>query len=155
MSILPDNKKQAPFVDRVLAMRELARRAANIIGISDDSDMWYVEKFGYSPIEAQVERCGRDLDQAAAIGTELLSAGLAAAPAVAAGIRQQGWWREHLFPFARRYRTDPRIHIALTLVAPRVRDPLAIQAVRILEGKRLLTMAQLLDLRRRGRARSR
>ncbi len=145
--------RDLPFFDRVLAMRTCLTSLENPASISDDSDMWSMSMFGTSPAERLMERNGQRVHDADVIAKELVRIGPTAAEAVAAGLRLQGWWRDPLLPYARKHRTVPCIHDALVLVAVRLRDPLAVQAARILDGKQLLTADQLADRRRRRRRR--
>ena len=143
--------RDIPFIDRVLTLRTCLTTLENPASISDDSDMWSVSMFGTSPAERLMERNCERVHDADVIAKELLRTGPDAAEAVAAGLRLQGWWRDLLLPFASKHRALPSIRSALLLVAVRLRDPLAVQAERVLAGKRLLSGAEMTRRRRRRR----
>jgi hypothetical protein len=104
--------------------------------ISDDHDMYYTDESGYSPMKQQGDLNSEKQQRARECGERLVEIGEAAAEAVALGLRMQGGWRESLLPFADEHRGMPVIHEALVLVAKRERDPLALSAADILEGRK-------------------
>ena len=103
--------------------------------ISDDMDMYYVEKAGYSPMERQGEHNTEKCNAARAAAEQLLQVGESAAQAVALGLRMQGRWRLELLPYAEKFRKVPTIREALLLVAKRKRDPLTAQAAWIADRR--------------------
>ena len=110
--------------------------------ISDDSDQWHVGKFGYSPMERQVDYNAEKRDAAKKVAEQLLDIGEPAAEAVALGLRMQGRWRLELLPYAKKYRKVPVIREALELVAKRQRDPVASSASALKSNRELRTFGR-------------
>ncbi|MFO8072554.1 MAG: hypothetical protein R6V85_11830 [Polyangia bacterium] len=127
-------RKPYPHEELVQELREIGVSLNRRRFISDDMDMYYVEKAGYSPIERQMERDGREIDRAKQLARQLVEAGEPAAEAVALGLRMMGIWREKLLPYAERFQYTGAVHEALLLVSRRRRDPIAEEARRIVKG---------------------
>jgi len=104
--------------------------------ISDDSDIWCSLYMGYSPMEEQTKGRMRSLAQAEEMVRNLIKVGEPAVPAVAKAFRMQGVWREELLPFVLAFRKHPVMRQTLELVAKRTIDPLALEARRVLAGKK-------------------
>lgn len=84
-----------PHEDVVFEIKDLMVSLNTRQRLSDDMDMYYVEKAGYSPMLEAVKEEGRKLDRAALLSAKLLEFGYDAADAVAKGLRMQGQhgWR--------------------------------------------------------------
>ena len=130
-----------PYGDLVREIRECAAEVnlINNVRYSDDTDMYYVEKAGYSPIIKQVERASELMRRAKNLGEKLLEIGEPAAEAVAKGLRTTGWWRENLLHYAEQHRDLPVVRDTLKLLAKRQRDRLAANAREILERSKSAT----------------
>ena len=125
-------RKPYPHEELVQEIREQIR-SLDLRMFSDDHDMYYVEKCGYSPMLRQGDSNEEKRQRARECGAQLVEIGEEAAEAVALGLRMQGGWREDLLPFADEHRDVPVIREALTLVARRQRDPIAQEAKNIVE----------------------
>ena len=118
-------KNPLPHDDIVHEIRKLAVRSDISPYTSDDMDMYYVEKAGFSPMLESYERAGRTRDRIDTLSERLVTLWGEAADAVAKGLRMQGRWGEHLLPFARKHRDVLVIEAALKLISQRRVDPLA------------------------------
>ena len=108
-------------------VRELKKIIANLsyqITYDDDTDQWYTETMGRSPMDRQAEERTQARARAEAIGQELAEIGEPAAEAVALGLRMRGTWREYLLPFVDKHKDVPVIAEAVALVKRRERDKL-------------------------------
>jgi hypothetical protein len=103
----------------------MLRNIRSTASISDDTDQYYVEAAGYSPMERIMEENSRCFARAKAISQELVNIGPPAAEAVALGLRMQGRWREYLVPYARAHGKNTVISDAIHLVRKRKNDPLS------------------------------
>ena len=127
-------RKKYPHEDLVQEIRKQIT-SQDYSQISDDMDMYYVEKAGYSPMLRQGETNAEHRENARTAAEQLLEIGKPAADAVAKGLRMQGAWREELLPYSRKHKHIPIINSALVLVAKRQRDPLAARALLLLNEK--------------------
>ena len=125
--------KRAAYLHEELVhrIRHLLVHMRSSSSVSDDTDMWYVRQFGYSPMLQIGEGNAASIAEADRAAKRLVRLGAEAADAVALGLRMQGTWRTLLLPFARKHRGEEAVRLALELVAQRTRDPLAVQARRI------------------------
>ena len=118
---------RAPYLHEEL-VQELRRILCNMrstASISDDTDQFYVEAAGYSPMEQIMEDNSRGFRRAEAISHELVNIGPPAADAVALGLRMRGSWREYLVPYVRAHGSNAVISDAVQLIRKRKKDPLS------------------------------
>jgi len=132
---MPSRKRPAdPFNPVVDEIRHLMVDRTYASTISDDMDMYYVRVAGFSPMERLVDENAEKTKRAEQLVRDLLDAGVAAANAVARGMRMQGSWREMLLPYVERHWNVAAVRAALELVAKRQRDPLTPAARRVLSS---------------------
>ena len=113
-----------PHEELVQELRRILCNMRSTASISDDTDQFYVEAAGNSPMERIMEENSLRYRRAEAISRELVGLGTPAADAVALGLRMQGSWREYLLPYVRAHRRSKVISEAVHLVRNRQRDPL-------------------------------
>lgn len=113
-----------PHEHLVQELRELLTNMPSTHSISDDSDQYYVDAAGYSPMGRIMEENSQRFRRAKEISEQLVHIGPAAADAVALGLRMQGAWRRYLVPYARAHPNTQVIADAIQLVRERQRDPL-------------------------------
>lgn len=122
---MPSKKRPPdPFNAVVDEIRHLMVDRMYTTSISDDMDMYYVGVAGFSPMERLVDENAEKTKRAERLVRDLLDAGVAAANAVARGLRMQGSWRETLLPYVERHRELSVVVEALEIVSRRSRDPL-------------------------------
>ena len=113
-----------PHEELVQELRQILCSTRSTASISDDTDQFYVEAAGYSPMERIMEENSRGFRRAESISQELVDIGPPAAHAVALGLRMQGRWREYLVPYVRAHRRNKVISQAVDIVRKRKNDPL-------------------------------
>ena len=114
-----------PHEELVQELRRILCGLRFTTSISDDTDQFYVEAAGYSPMERIMGENSRRYRRAEAISRELVGIGTPAADAVALGLRMQGSWREYLVPYVRAHESNTVISDSVQLVRKRKKDPLS------------------------------
>lgn len=113
-----------PHEELVQELRWILCSTRSTASVSDDTDQFYVEAAGYSPMERIMDENSRGFRRAESISQQLVDIGPPAADAVALGMRMQGRWREYLVPYVRAHRRSKVISHAVDIVRQRKNDPL-------------------------------